>query len=129
MKSKLAFAAILCVFVTSTMSCSLLGQGPGAVVKSFLYAVDKGRTDAAMDYISVRVKAQLNPEKMKAGLQSQTQDFKAKDGIDSIEVLQEKETGDVADVSVRVTYGNGTTEIKVGKLVKEDGAWKIGMSK
>lgn len=52
-----------------------------------------------------------------------------KGSIEKLEIRDEKIIGEVAELTVLVAYGNGSTETEKVKLVKEEGGWRIEMGK
>ena len=57
------------------------------------------------------------------------EEMKKKDGVKSIEVIEEviNEAGDKATVKIKVVYGNGDENTQTNKFVMEDGKWKYTM--
>lgn len=108
------------------------GNSPGATAKKFTELFADGKTDKAMEMINGYSEAS-DEEKSKLNMfmaQAQSE-LEKKDGIKSVEVLEEEinEEGDEAEVKLKTTYGNGETEESEQKLVKVDGKWKIAMEK
>ncbi len=66
---------------------------------------------------------------MVGGLQGGTEDIKKKRGIKTFKIVKEDITGEMATVSFEIIYGNAETEKDNMKLKKEDGKWKINVSK
>lgn len=104
-------------------------RGPAVTVQTFYRAVEDGRLDVAVDQLSSSMVDTMGREKLKTALREMTKQVADKGGIDRIEILTEEVTGEVAEVAVRVTYGNGTTDEEEVDLAKEDGEWKIQFSK
>ena len=100
-------------------------SGPADTVEHFYRSVEAGEVDAAADLFSDQVTALINREKLKTGLAEQTREMKEKGGITSFEILSEDVTGQVADVRIRVEYGNGETEEQDIHLTEIDGEWKL----
>lgn len=121
-----AVLAILCLaFVLQ--ACDRL-SGPGAAVKDFYHAIDKGDLDRALDLLSAQVLA-MGRDKIKAGLAEATRRTQAKGGIKTTDIQEEKVVGDTATLKAVVHYGNGTAETENVKLVREEGKWKLVPSK
>ena len=100
-------------------------SGPADTVEHFYRYVEAGEVDAAADLFSDQVTALINREKLKTGLAEQTREMKEKGGIASFEILSEDITGQVADVRIRVEYGNGESEEQDIHLTEVDGDWKL----
>ncbi|MDZ7763769.1 MAG: DUF4878 domain-containing protein [Melioribacteraceae bacterium] len=71
----------------------------------------------------------VDTEKLEEGMTKQYETIKEKGGIDNIEFLSEDIQEDVANFKVKLTYGDGSTKEEKVKLVKEEGDWKLGISK
>lgn len=59
-------------------------------------------------------------------------EIEKKGGIKSVEVLEEtiNESGDKAEVKLKITYGNDTTkEEDIDMILDKDGKWKASMEK
>jgi hypothetical protein len=67
----------------------------------------------------------IGKEKLRAGLQEATRKVLAKGGLQSVDIVDEKAAGDVADVTALLKYGNGTQEREANQLAKENGAWRL----
>ena len=100
-------------------------SGPGATVQRFYRAVESGEVKAASEMISGSVVSMMGPKKLEAALQSETAKISRKGGIQSIELLSEETNGQIAEVRVRVTYGNGETDEQSVNLTRIDGRWMI----
>ena len=99
--------------------------GPADAVENFYYHVEAGEVEAAADLFSDQITALIPRDKLKTGLAEQTREMKEKGGIASFEVLSEEITGEVADVQIRVEYGNGESEEQEIQLTLIDGEWKL----
>lgn len=111
------------------IACSLLSKGPGATVRAFYLHLGKGEIDAAQQLLSSKVAAQLGAGKMRSVLESTARDIAKKQGISGVEVTREDVQGELASVTVLVTFGDRSTKTDDGKLVKEEGQWKLEASK
>lgn len=108
--------------------CFLTGcsdAGPAGAVKAFYRNVEVGEVDAAVDLVSDEFVSVLGRKKMKAWLIQQSRDISEKGGIKSVDILYEDVHGTVADVGMRVVYGNGDAEEHDIQLTKIDGQWKL----
>lgn len=122
------------VSVVSLVISLLLGacgmvDTPVGVSKQFLSSIDKGKVDAAIDCLSPRMVNQFGVEKLRSGFSEQALQVKRKGGIDSMKVTREDVVGDVAEIQIQVTYGDGSTDTEDFKLAKENGDWKIQLPK
>ena len=117
---------LLVLFVLAALAVVGCGApGPADTVAHFYRHVEAGEVDAAADLFSEQITALITREKLKTALAEQTREMKDKGGIASIEILSEEITGEVADVRIRVEYGNGETEEQDIHLTEIDGAWKL----
>jgi hypothetical protein len=62
---------------------------------------------------------------LKTDLTNVALELKQHGGIKSIRVLKENVVGDVAEVTIEVTRGNGLVATANYKLIKEKGEWKV----
>jgi hypothetical protein len=62
---------------------------------------------------------------LKENLSSSALELKEHGGIKSIKVLKEEVVGDVAEVTIEITRGNGNITPVHYKLIKDQGAWKV----
>ncbi len=122
---KLKISLILLVVVTM-VSC--FGGSAAATVKDFYGKIEAGKLESAMELLSNSTRSQVSADKMKQSLQQGTRQIDAKGGIKKIEVTEEKEIGETASVTVKITFGDGSEEINQSSLIKEDGKWRIQLS-
>jgi len=101
---------------------------PADVAKGFFKRIEKN-DKSALDLMSSKVVEGIGREKLEKGLEKESEKIKEKGGISSIEVIEEKIEEESADLKLKIVYGNGTEKTDKAKLVKEDGKWKIGISK
>lgn len=125
---RFALFTLLITAAMMTSSCSLFSSGPGGVVEKFYRYVEKGELEAAKNLFAKQIKETMGG-KIMAGLAGETNKIKDKGGIKSIEIKNEEINGESARVATRVVYGNGADKNEDTKLIKEDGAWKITISK
>jgi major membrane immunogen (membrane-anchored lipoprotein) len=110
------------------ISCGIVGSSPASTVKNFYKAVEAGDITKAKEFLSSTLTFQMG-KKLDSALGEQTRKIKEMGGIKSIDVEREDITGEVAEVVLKVTYGNGNVRSDRSKLQKEKGAWKIQASK
>lgn len=121
------FAAAFLFLTVLVSGCS--SNNPGAVVERFYQSIEKGEIEEALEFLSPKFRNSIGDGKLKTGLQQATRDIKEKGGIKTFEIVEIEEIGEVADVKVRIEYGNGTQETEEVKLAKEDGKWLLEPSK
>lgn len=73
---------------------------------------DKAQIDAAISMLEAIGKEAIQEELSK------------KDGVKSIDIVEEKIDGEKATVVLKVTYGNGEEESQDVNMVLRDGKWK-----
>ena len=118
------FFSFACLVVLLFVAgCSL--TGPSGAVKKFYRLVEDGRVEEAADMFSTELFSVIGRDKVVAGLSEQTRDISLKGGIDSIDILSEEVNGQVADIRVRILYGNGNVDREDIQLTKLDGKWKL----
>ena len=106
------------------------GSSPSGTVKDFYKYVEKGEVNKASDLLSKPGKELLNQlGGANNALMHTNEDISKKGGIKNIEILNEDTKGDISNIKCQITYGNGSTKIDSEKLIKEDGKWKIAVSK
>ncbi len=120
-KKTLIIVATLLVAVLLT-GCS---AGPGKTVTKFFRAIDAGKIDEAIGYLSSSTVQTLGYDKWQATLAEISNRTAAQGGIDSIDILEESVNGDIAHVSIKIVMGDGTEETDSVDLIKESGDWKI----
>lgn len=121
-----AYRLLSALFVLAALLIVGCGSaGPAEAVEDFYYHVEAGEVDEAVELFSDQLTAVISKEKLKTGLAEQTREMKEKGGIASFEVLSEEITGQVADVRIRVEYGNGETEEQDIRLTEIEGQWKL----
>lgn len=102
-----------------------MSSGPAGTVKKFYRLVEDGKVQDAADMFSGEAVALFGRDKVVAGLSEQTREISGKDGIKSITILDEEVSGQVAEIKVRVEYGNGESEQDTVQLTKLDGKWML----
>ena len=124
----LAIASLL-FFTTSCGTSS--SSSPGDIAKKMFKDIEKGNVDAAIAIFSTKGEelSAEETEKLTALLLMGQEDIKKKEGIKSIEIVEEEinEAGDKADVTLKIIYGNGKEDTQTNKFVMENGKWKYAM--
>lgn len=128
MKRKSVLILMLVFLVVGLAGCS---SGPDKAVKSFFIALDAGQVDKAMGYLSTSTLNTLGHDKWQAALISASKDMQSKGGLSSVKIIDKKVRGDIAAVTVELTFGDGSSKTDTINLIKENGDWKleIGTSK
>ncbi|KAF5068069.1 hypothetical protein DSECCO2_246820 [anaerobic digester metagenome] len=114
------------------VSCSGSGKSPAEVSKSFLLNIEKGDIDAAYNLLNSTGEAtEEEMQKMKAFLGEASKQLAEKKGIKSIEVVEENisEDGSEANVTLKVTYGDGEVDETNSVLRNSGEGWKISIEK
>lgn len=117
-----------------TASCgSKATKSPGATAKKFTELFADGKTDKALEMVQgYKEASEEEQNKLKMFLAETQKELEEKDGIKSVEILEERtnEANTEADVTIKTIYGDGEEEETEQKLVKnEDGEWLIAMEK
>lgn len=106
-----------------------LDSKPVRVVKAFFRHLEGLEIQKALELVSMRLRNRLGDSKLRAALEKQGRELRAKGGIDKIEIVREEATGDVAFVYAVVVYGNGERQDDKSKLVRENGEWRLDADK
>jgi Domain of unknown function (DUF4878) len=126
MSGKAKLTLMVLVFALVGTGCQYFFAKPSDTVKNFYRHIEAGEADAALSLISAGSPLAMMPQaKIKAGIAAQSIEYKKKQGIASIEILDEQITGDIAVVKGVLKFNNGESSSFEGTLVKENGAWKI----
>ena len=128
MKNILKLVAVLLVVTFAFVNCGGASGPKDIVIESFQMMEDNDQA-GLKDLLSSQVKTMVDSEKLEEGMTKQHETIKEKGGIDNIEFLSEDIQEDVANFKVKLTYGDGSTKEEKVKLVKEEGDWKLGVSK
>jgi hypothetical protein len=129
-KYRFATTTAVTILLTALMACTILRPGPAATVKQFYKSVEAGNLDDAIKLLSGQLRSQIGDQKLRAALAEQARDIKQRQqGIRSISVEKEDVQGQIATVTLLLTFGDGTTKRDVTKLVLENNSWKISPSK
>lgn len=121
MRRSLKLAVCICLILIT--ACA--GRSPASAVKSFYKDIGEGKIDDALGLLSSQTVATVGKEKLRTGLQKATRDALDKGGITDVQITNEQVANEIANVTVVVKYGNGTTETEKVKLVKEGSGWRL----
>lgn len=110
--------------LTVNPGCSLSAK-PSKSVETLCSAVESGEVDRAATFFSNGFINKLGIGALKENLSRATAELKEHGGIKSIKVLKEDVVGDVAEVTIEITRGDGNTSLVHYKLIKDQGVWKV----
>lgn len=113
-----------------TLGCFLIivacaARTPSSTVESFYRAVEKGDSEAAVEFLHPNFVKMMGEEKLRAGISEYALNLKEKGGIKDLEVKEDSVAGEAARVTAVLKYGDGTQETEKHALVKENGRWYI----
>ena len=118
-----------CILLFSTMlMLGCFAKGPSDIVQDFNSRIEAGELESAIELLSSSTRSQLPVDKLKQGLQQTTLSIDSKGGIKKFEIVEEKIIGETAEVTIKIHFGDGTTQTDKSSLIKEDGKWKIQAS-
>jgi len=126
MKKKILLILMSVFLVLFLTGCS---SGPDGTVKAFFKALDAGKVEEAVGYLSSSTLSTLGHDKWRSALASAAKEMQDKGGLSSIKIVDKSVHGDVATVTVKLTFGDGSSETDTIHLLKEDGDWKIDMTR
>lgn len=122
--SRFLIALLVCGMLIAHNACNLSPK-PSKLVEDLGRTLERGETEKALTFFSSRLITRLGIGALKEDLGKTTAELKQHGGIKSIKVLSEDEAGDLAEVLVEITRGNGDVTKARYKFVKEQRAWKI----
>ncbi len=117
---------IFCVIV-SLMLLSGCSQKPADVAESFVYHIEEGNFESAVDLFSAQVIATFGREKLIRGVKRSHTDMLEKGGVDSFMVISEEPSTDGMSIMLEyeITFKNGERNSSTMDIVKQNGKWKI----
>lgn len=126
MKSRSYLVVIAFCFFVLNVGCGYPTSTPSGTVMNALRYLEKGEIEeAAKLYSTGYINKRGGLPKVKSDDAASAREMKEKGGFKSLEIVQEKTFGDLADVTVKAILPD-TTERNVDfKLIKENGKWKI----
>ncbi len=125
MKTKIKILFALGTLILNTLACSIFSSGPGKTVELFFRAIENGQLQEAKSYLSNNTIQSLGTDKWDALLTQMHQELINKGGVGKIKITEETITGDIAKVTVSISFGDGTEEASVMDLIKENDKWKL----
>lgn len=133
-KLTLLLGLVAFVFTIGIQSCGsgAGGNTPGATVKKSLNLMAEKKLDKVMELYVKKDGTALTKEeigKMTGLLSLATAELDKKQGIKSLDIIEEKisEDGKTANVKWKITYGNGEVDEEDGDLINVNGDWKLIM--
>jgi hypothetical protein len=127
MKKAISLLSVIFVISIFVVGCGD-GSSPADSIKEFYKKVEKN-DKSAIDHMSAIVVESMGEEKIEQALEEQSKEIAEKEGIAKMEVLNEEIKDETAKVELKITYGNGEEEVENIDMVKEDGDWKMSISK
>lgn len=109
-------------------ACGLIG-GPDQAVKDFYKHLENGETNAAVDLMSSDVTDTFGRGKVRTGLSEVRDELDERDGIRKIKIDNEDISDEHATITYTVEFNDGTKRTETTNLVKEEGEWRITVSK
>lgn len=110
--------------ITAPSACSF-SHKPSRVVEDLVRAVERGDIEKAMTFFSSSFVSRQGIEQVKQGLSQASLQLKEHGGVKSLNIVKENVAGEVAEVTLAVTRGNGGSATVLYRLTKEQGTWKI----
>jgi hypothetical protein len=104
--SRFLLGLALLALLSMNTGCSLSAK-PSKSVETLCRTVESGEVDRAATFFSSGFINKLGIAALKENLSRATAELKEHGGIKSIKVLKEDVVGDVAEVTVEITRGNG----------------------
>jgi hypothetical protein len=126
-KTKVLLAIFAISILLMAGGCS--GSSPSRTVKDFYGAIGRGDVETATAQMASRVIDQVGLNKLQQSIEFQVQAVEQAGGIKSVKITDEQIFDDAALVTTQVDFGDGTSATETVQLVKEDGRWKIDISK
>lgn len=119
---KFSAAAVL-IAASVIMAGCFGGSGPTAAVKGWFNAMNEGKLQDAVGYLSGGLKEM---SKMDGG-KSMSDEMTKQGTMTKLEIVSEEVRGEGATVKTRVHFKDGSVEDQTITLVQEDGKWKVTM--
>jgi hypothetical protein len=135
MKKLVSLSVVALLFVMT--SCSSKQYTPSGIVKAIYGQLQKGNYEKAIEIMfenatnkDEKTDAKQIKETVKAFAEKVKGSIEEKGGLRSFEIVKETiaEDGKSAQVTVKATYGDGSTEEDTNRFVKnEDGKWEMNI--
>jgi hypothetical protein len=114
---------IACLIAAFLTAC--LGGSPEKTAEEFYRAIEAGEISDAMELLNEDTYDHVGRDKIRAALEMQTRRIADQGGIKKFEVVKSDVRGEIADLEVLITLGDGTTMNETVNLHKIDGEWKL----
>ncbi len=113
--------------VVVMMSLLLFGCGKeqDKLVVSYCKAIEAGKLDQAVSFLSKDAKQVLERSGGKSLLTASVSEFKQRKGIKGIDITKSTVAGDKATVELLYRFNDGSTVKDSYPLVRENSVWKI----
>jgi hypothetical protein len=118
---------VISYFVAVISLTMLFGCGneQDKIVLKYCKALEAGKVDDAVSYLSKSAKQELEKTGGKQTLAAAADLFKKRKGIKEIKISKREVTGEIAMIRFNYNFNDGSTSGDFFPLVKEDGKWKI----
>jgi len=123
LKKAMAIVTLLAVLQLCAGCNSVLS--PSKTIETLYRTVERGDTAHAAAFFSSGFISRQGIDSLKRDISNSSLEIKDHGGIKSLRTLKEDVVGDVAEVSIEVTRGNGDVVTVQYRLIKEQGEWKI----
>jgi hypothetical protein len=133
--SLVSLSVVALLFVMT--SCGSKQDTPSGIVKAIYGQLQKGNYENAIEIMfenasnkNEKTDAKQIKESVKAFAAKAKESMDEKGGVSSFEIVNETiaEDGKSAQVTVKTTYGDGSTDEETNKFVKnEDGKWEMNI--
>ena len=116
------FFVVMLIVLSMLSGC---GNDQDKIVTNYCKALEAGKFDDAVSYLSKSARQELEKAGGKSLLASAADVFKQRKGIKKITISKRDVKGDTAMITFVYNFKDGTTSSDFFPLVKEDGKWKI----
>ena len=123
------FFKILTASLCLTLVACGGGRTPRSTTKSFFSAIEQGEFAEALHYTTLGDEG--DTELYCAIMEKERKSIAEKGGIAKVEIIGEEpslEDENQMTLTIKITYGNGSTHEEVCKLLKLDNRWKIDVN-
>lgn len=118
---------VLFIVVISLLTACSGGEGPSEAVESFYDAANDFEYSTAEKWVAEEVYNYV--ESSGNSLTEGIDGFTRGGNVESMDILDETVTGEKAEVIVKVTFKDGSTDTKEIPMYFEDDVWKIGLAR
>ena len=125
--------SILSMMLVALVVASCSQNSPEGVVKNYYTLIGEGKYDEAVELLHFKKEKTAEEKQQFADMMREkaANDLDKRGGITSIDItkVEMAEDGKSANVSAKITYGNGDDKIQDNKVVNVDGDWKVDSGK